>query len=175
MPKICLSKQRATEIGADALVVAVDTAGRPLGETHDFIRAVVGNYFHNHLTAHLPLSIGTALFVPRIQMYPIRYAGVIFIVDESERDIDTYQLEVRSLIYNALLVADREHMRTLTIVMPRADTSDKRVGGAFEASCSETRAAIDAFHENFPNSRLHKINVYVGVHSELLSRATQVM
>ncbi len=168
MPKICITKRPATELAADAIVIPIKKDGSFHGETHRAIIALVGDHFHSRIPKDAPLIPGSAFYVRRMQMFPIRFDGVIFVVEDPE-------IPTLRMLTNAFEIADREHMRMLTVVLPFADIDDVRVGGIFEQSCYETRAAIHGFHQDHPNAKLHLVNVFIGRDYELLARAMDVI
>ncbi len=105
-----------------------------------------------------------AFVVRRTQMYPIRFDNVIFVVDEGNKKID-------ELLLGAMRAANKEHMRSLSLLIPRLDAKQKDVDGQFEAICIAVARACETYAKEEPNTRLFALTLSVGEDDALLGRA----
>lgn len=164
MPKLCITKRQITALPADGIITLLYTRADGPSDTDEAIMSLANDHFHHRAEKALPLSDGTAFNVRRTQMYNIRFDNVIFVVDEGKLSVD-------QIVYNALMVADKEHMRVVSIGIPRCNSKKAIVFKPFEEACAAIKRACEKHHLDCPNSRLQQVNVVCPPVEQLFRRA----
>lgn len=144
-----------SQVGADALVTAINSGRCWFGGIDGVIQRVAGNLFHSQADKVSPLEDGQAI-VAYGRYYPNKgaFKNVVFVVDDLRQ-------RLREIIYAGLKAASDAGFKTVSIPTIRMGVMLGSVEKSTEEAVNEMRTGVLWFLKNNPDTQISSITFVV--------------
>ncbi len=144
-----------SQVEANALITAINSAGLWFGGIDAVIKRSAGNLYHDQAARKMPLPLGRALVAYGGKHDNMRkFTNVVFVIDDLNRPL-------HEVIFDGLVAASAAGFNTVTLPTIRMGVMLGVVEKSREEAVNEMQKGVNDFLEKFPETLLKEITFVV--------------